>query len=124
MDLTATCLDAGGVDVPDGFPLDGTSLLPQWCDGAPEVDRKLYWRMNDPPQRALRAGTWKYLRIDGRDFLFDLAYDWRERTDFAESHPERLHAMREDWERWSATMLPLPGEITSRRLIDLASMRW
>ena len=105
-------------------PLDGISLLPQLCEGAPEVPRKLYWRMRDPDQRALRDGRWKYLKIDGKEFLHDLDYDWRERTNFAEEQPQQLQAMRSDWEAWSAAMLPLPGQAPSERLIDLASMRW
>jgi arylsulfatase A-like enzyme len=124
MDLAATCLAAAGVTPLEAFPLDGISLLPQLCDGAAEVERKLFWRMHDPAQRAARFGRWKYLEMDGREFLFDLAYDWRERTDFATDEPVLLAEMRTEFERWSATMLPLPGEVPSERLIDLASMRW
>jgi len=124
MDLTATCLDAAGVAPSASAPLDGISLLPQLCDNAADIERTLHWRMRDPAQRATRAGHWKYLAIDGREFLFDLAYDWRERTNFADDEPSRLASMRAAWERWNASMLPLPGEITSERLIDLAAMRW
>jgi len=124
MDLTATCLAAAGVPMPAAAPPDGIDLLPQLADGAPEVERTLYWRMHDPPQRALRDGRWKYLQIDGNEHLFDLEHDWRERTDHAADQPERLAQLRERWERWSASMLPMPAEVPSRRLIDLAAMRW
>jgi arylsulfatase A-like enzyme len=124
MDLSATCLDAAQVQVPTAFPLDGVSVLPQLCAGAPGVERRLYWRMHDPDQRALRHGRWKYLRIDGREYLHDLDYDCRERTNFAEEEPARLQSMRSEWERWSESMLPMPQEVPSKRLIDLASMRW
>jgi arylsulfatase A-like enzyme len=123
MDLTATCLSAAGASMPAATPLDGVDLLPQ-LTGAGDVERTLYWRMRDPEQRAIRRGKWKYLLIDGREFLYDLDYDCRERTDFAEKHPDLLAELRAEWERWSAQMLPMPDEATSTRLIDLAAMRW
>ena len=123
MDLTATCLAAAGVAMPSATPLDGIDLLPQLA-GAPDVERTLYWRMRDPEQRAMRQGRWKYLLIDGKEFLYDLDYDCRERTDFAEKHPDLLARLRADWEGWSAGMLRMPDQTTSTRLIDLASMRW
>jgi arylsulfatase A-like enzyme len=124
MDLTATCLAAAGVQMPAATPLDGVDLLPQMADGAPEVERTLYWRMQDPCQRALRDGRWKYLHIDGKDHLFDLEVDCRERTDFAQQHPDRLADLHARWHAWSETMLPMPDQRPEGRLIDLASMRW
>lgn len=124
MDLATTCLAAAGVEVPADTPHDGIDLLPQWADGAADVERQLYWRMRDPEQRALRDGRWKYLLIDGREYLFDLEADWRERCDFAADQPERLARMREQWQNWSDTMLPMPQAVPGGRLIDLGSMRW
>ncbi len=124
MDLTATCLAAAGVPMPADTPLDGIDLLPQLVADAPSVERSLYWRMKDPLQRALRQGHWKFLHIDGRDHLFDLDVDCRERNEFADQEPERLAAMREAWHEWDATMLPMPGHTPAGRLIDLASLRW
>jgi arylsulfatase A-like enzyme len=124
MDLTATCLAAAGVAMPASTPLDGVDLVPHVTGRAGVVERTLYWRMRDPEQRAMRRGPWKYLLIDGREFLYDLDYDCRERTDFNEKHPELLAELRTEWERWSASMLPMPSEIPRGRLIDLAAMRW
>jgi arylsulfatase A-like enzyme len=123
MDLAATVLDAAGAAMPDTTPLDGMSLLPAMC-GERASERTLYWRMRDPEQRALRQGRWKYLLIDGREHLHDLDYDCRERTDFASEHPDELARLRREWERWSATMLPMPEDVPQGRLIDLAAMRW
>ena len=71
-------------------------------------DRPLYWRMNHRGQRALRDGRWKYLRVDGHDYLFDIPADERERANRAPREPARLDAMRDDWEAWNATMPPIP----------------
>jgi arylsulfatase A-like enzyme len=124
MDLTATCLAAGGATMPPATPLDGIDLLPLLAGEFAPVERTLYWRMRDPELRALRDGKWKYLRMDGRDYLFDLDYDCRERNDFAARYPDRVAELRRRWEQWDATMLPAPAEVPKGRLIDLASMRW
>ena len=39
--------------------------------------------MNHRGQRALRDGDWKYLRVDGHDYLFDIPADERERANLA-----------------------------------------
>ena len=36
--------------------------------------------MNHRGQRALRDGDWKYLRVDGNDYLFNIPADERERA--------------------------------------------
>jgi arylsulfatase A-like enzyme len=63
-------------------------------------------------QRALRDGAWKYLRVDGVDYLFDLSHDQRERANLAKREPARLAAMRADWEAWNATMPAIPEDAT------------
>ena len=85
MDWSATMLDAAGV-APTRLPLDGVSLLPVLRDGQ-EFDRPLHWRMNHRGQRALRDGDWKYLRVDGHDYLFNLPADERERANLGGREP-------------------------------------
>src|SRR5262245_27603872 len=46
--------------------------------------RKLYWRNHAGSQRAIRDGNWKYLRIAGNEFLFDVVNDPRERANLKE----------------------------------------
>jgi arylsulfatase A-like enzyme len=112
MDWSATMLDAADVSAEPRFPLDGVSLLPLLADPAHPFDRPLYWRMKHRGQRALRRGAWKYLRVDGHDYLFDLEADERERANRAARDPARLQAMRADWEAWNATMPPIPPDAT------------
>ena len=68
--------------------------------------------MNHRGQRALRRDNWKYLRVDGFDYLFDLEADERERANRAPREPERLAQFRADWEAWNATMPPIPADAT------------
>ncbi|WP_295372950.1 sulfatase-like hydrolase/transferase [uncultured Pseudacidovorax sp.] len=112
MDWSATMLDAAGVAADPEYPLDGVSLMPVLRDPATTFARPLHWRMNHRGQRALRDGRWKYLRVDGHDYLFDIPADERERANLAPREPARLAAMRQQWEDWNATLPPIPEDAT------------
>ncbi len=119
MDWSATLLDAAGVldgsagvsPDPD-YPLDGLSLLPVLQAADREFPRPLYWRMNHRGQRALRDGDWKYLRVDGHDYLFNIPADERERANLAAREPARLAQLRAAWEAWNDTMPAIPADAT------------
>lgn len=112
MDWTATMLHAAGAPDVATHALDGVSLLPVLQQPQATFERPLFWRMNHRGQRALRDGDWKYLRVDGHDYLFNLAQDERERANHAKLQPERLQALRQRWEDWHATMPPIPDDAT------------
>ncbi|WP_332775115.1 sulfatase family protein [Polaromonas sp.] len=112
MDWSATLLDATGVPADPGYPLDGVSLLPVLRDAGHRFHRPLHWRMNHRGQRALRDGDWKYLQVDGNDYLFNLPADERERANLAGREPERLDAMRAAWQAWEASVPPIPVDAT------------
>ena len=110
MDWSATLLEVAGAAPDPAYPLDGVSLARILRDPADTFERPLHWRMNHRGQRALRQGDWKYLRVDGNDYLFNIARDERERANLAPREPHRMAAMREAWERWNATMPPIPAD--------------
>lgn len=110
MDWSATLLDLGGARPPAGHALDGVSLAPVLRDGAQLIPRELFWRMKHRGQRALREGAWKYLRVDGHDYLFDLSRDERERANLGGREPERMRAMRARWEAWERSVPPIPDD--------------
>lgn len=111
MDWAATMADAAGVQAHSDYPFDGESLLHVLHGDTPVTsDRPLFWRMKRKQQRAMRQGRWKYLAIEGDEYLFDLEADERERANLARRDPDRLNAMRAAFERWEATMPPIPGE--------------
>ena len=112
MDWSATMLAAAGVAGDPAYPLDGVSLLPVLDEPDHRFPRPLYWRMNHRGQRALRDGDWKYLQVDGHEYLFDLPADERERANLGKRQPVRLAAMRAAWEAWNATMPPIPIDAT------------
>ena len=112
MDWSATLLAAAGAPAHADYPLDGISLLPVLLQPDHAFARPLHWRMNHRGQRALRDGDWKYLRVDGHDYLFNIPADERERANLAQQQPERLATMRAAWEAWDATMPPIPPDAT------------
>ncbi len=112
MDWTATLLEAAGVQAAPGYPLDGVSMLPVLRDATHHFQRPLYFRMNHRGQRALRDGDWKYLRVDGNEYLFNIPADERERANRAPREPLRLQEMRAAWEAWNATMPAIPADAT------------
>jgi arylsulfatase A-like enzyme len=110
MDWSATMIDAGGATPHEAYPLDGVSLLPALREPARPFARPMHWRMNHRGQRALRDGPWKYLRVDGHDYLFNIPADERERANQAGRDPERLARMRDAWEAWNTSMPAIPED--------------
>ena len=123
MDLTATCLAAAGVSASPEFPAEGVDLMPVLSGAAAEFERTLFWRMANRNQRAVRRGNRKYLKVADREFLFDIAYDPRERGDLSKKEPELLAELRGLWEAWDRDMLPLPENVTLP-MSNLAAMLW
>jgi len=112
MDWSATMLDLAGGRPPPDHPLDGVSMARVLSDPDHEFVRDLYWRMNHRGQRALRAGDWKYLMVDGHEYLFDLAKDERERANLAKREAPRLALLREQWLAWNASIPAIPPDAT------------
>ena len=109
MDWTPTLLAAaGGAPHPD-FPPDGIDLGGV-LSGADPVPRTLFWRFRHLDQEACRHGDWKYLKIAGETFLFNLAADPRERANLKGLEPGRLEELLGLYRAWSAEMLPLDPE--------------
>jgi arylsulfatase A-like enzyme len=112
MDWSATMLAAAGVAPDPAYPLDGVSLLPVLHDPGHRFDRPMGWRMLHRGQRAWRDGDWKYLMVDGHEYLFNIPVDERERANLARREPERLAALRQAWLDWNDTMPAIPADAT------------
>jgi len=104
MDWVATFLDAAGVSPDKNYPLDGRSLLPVLQKPKKIFERDLFWKMLFRNQKAMRSGDWKFLSVEGDDFLFNLAKDERERANYAKRDPKRLASMREKYLAWEETI--------------------
>jgi arylsulfatase A-like enzyme len=112
MDWSATMLDIAGAKPDPDYPWDGQSLAHVLREPAHTFERPMYWRMNQRGQRAMRVGDWKYLRVDGNDYLFNIPADARERANLGGQQPAHLQALRERWESWNASMPAIPQDAT------------
>jgi arylsulfatase A-like enzyme len=104
MDWVATFLDAAGVKPHAEYPLDGISLMNVLKNPKRTTKRDLFWKMLYRNQKAMRSGDWKYLSIEGDEFLFNLATDQRERANFGKREPKRLAAMRGRYAAWEEAL--------------------
>ena len=112
MDWSATLLDLGQAKAQPEYPLDGVSLEAILRKPHAVFERPMFWRMKHRGQRAMRLGPWKYLRVDGNDYLFHVQNDARERANLGGREPTRLAEMRAAWEAWDATMPAIPEDAT------------
>ena len=98
------------IDAQAGYPLDGVDLSPLLSDAGWSPERTLYWRMKHREQAACVAGRWKYLRIEGHEYLFDVVADGRERATLAKRDPHRLATLRRKWQEWNETIPAIPDD--------------
>jgi arylsulfatase A-like enzyme len=107
MDWTATILNAGGARADKDFPLDGIDLMPVLTGRKNNIDRTLYWRtFQRSKHKAMRDGKWKYLQVEGSEYLFDLSIDPREKNDLKLTEEKRFKEMKEKYSQWQKTVLP------------------
>jgi arylsulfatase A-like enzyme len=106
MDWMPTLLAAAGTSPDADYPTDGEDIGPIMMGRAGPHPRKLYWRYKAGAQRAVRDGDWKYLRIAGNEFLFNVVRDPRERANNKDLRKEEFERLKNEWEAWNATMLP------------------
>ena len=106
MDFLPTLLAMAGGSVTRAGTFDGMDLSAQIAERAAPVERTLFWRFNAGNQAAVRQGNWKYVKLGGKEHLFNLAEDERERAERGVAEPQRLAAMRRLWDQWNARMLP------------------
>jgi arylsulfatase A-like enzyme len=104
MDWMPTFLAAAGVQPHPDYPLDGIDLFGN------EVERNLYWRMKYRNQKAVRSGVWKYLSIDGNEFLYDLSRDSRERANMRYRYPEKFAELRDAYLEWDRSLPAIPED--------------
>ena len=104
MDWVATFLEAADVAPHPDYPLDGVSLLRK------HPGRELFWRMKFRDQKAMRSGKWKWLSIEGNEFLFDLSNDARERANMAKRQPATFEELRKRYAVWDASLPPIPDD--------------
>lgn len=113
MDWLPTLLAAAGGKPDAAYPSDGMNLLPVILGQQSAVPRKLFWRYLAAEQAVVREGDWKYLKLGGREFLFNIKTDERERANRRFEDKARFERLKAEWAAWNATMLPYPAGMRS-----------
>lgn len=128
MDWVPTLVAAAGGILDSAYTPDGMNLLPHLAEGAPIVERRLFWRYKSLWQRAARIGDWKYLKILDNTFLFNVIADPLERANLKERHRDIYDRLVTEWNAWNATMLPetassFTENITGTEMADHLGMK-
>jgi arylsulfatase A-like enzyme len=112
MDWLPTLLSLAGASPDPACPPDGIDLSAALAGAAP-VPRTLFWRVLHLSQRACRSGDWKYLKVLGNTFLFNVVDDPLERANMKERKPEIYKDLVQKFAAWDRAMLPLDMESAS-----------
>jgi len=113
MDFLPTFLAAAGGAPDPAYPADGWDLRPALAGGT-MPERTLFWRFRAKDQKAARRGRYKYLSIDGHEYLFDIVADPRERANLKNRMPDTFAELKQAFDGWNATMLDDPNARTYR----------
>ncbi len=121
MDWLPTFLAAGGGKQDPAFPSDGRDILPA-IRGETMPKRTLFWRFTNKGQEAALRGRWKYLKIAGNTFLFDVFADPLERANLKDRYPARFAELQNAYAEWNKGMLFDPNApsygFTGQQLAD------
>ena len=127
IDFYPTLLEMTGTDQPQGYELDGLSLVPLLRNPQNSLDREaIFWHFpcflqgkGDPhggpfrttPAGAIRKGNWKLIEWfeTGRTELYNLATDLGESNNLAEVRADKKVELHQDLKQWRAKVnAPVP----------------
>lgn len=124
MDFMPTLLAAAGAPPLSQKDSDGANLLPQILGHSPVIARTLFWRYKANEQSAIRDGDWKYLKIGGKEHLFQVSADPRERAELKDVHPDTFSDLKHKYEKWNNDVLPYIQENSSEDVKEFYADRY
>ena len=71
-------------------------------NGEKPAERQLFWRYRN--QRTVRKGDWKYLKIEDKEYLFNLKNDVEEQINLLDQHSEITSELKELLAHWEKKM--------------------
>lgn len=124
IDFYPTLLEAAGLEKPEGYLLDGVSLMPLFESTDGTLDREvLYWHFPGYPNNAwrtspvsvIRWGPWKLMKFyeGNRLELYNLENDLSEQHNLANEKPEKrrqLHDRLKHWLEQNDAPMPRPRD--------------
>ena len=102
LELLPTLSTICGVTVPAETRLDGYDMLPVLQGQAKSPRREMFWKRKD--SLGARVDNWKYVKMNGKEYLFDLEKDLGEKHDLATSNPSRFNDMKSAFAHWTTEM--------------------
>ncbi len=100
MDLAPTLLAVAGIEQSHDF--DGVDFSAHMYEREPLESRPVFWRYRE--QATVRKGSWKYLKMEGEEYLFNLEEDLTEENNRVDQHPEITGEMKTLLEKWQSEM--------------------
>jgi arylsulfatase A-like enzyme len=126
VDVYPTLLALAQAEAPKDYPLDGVSLVPLLTEKKPLARDAIFWHFpgylgageNDwrtKPVGAIRSGDFKLLEFfeDGKLELYNLKDDIGQKTNLAETNPEKakeLHAKLQAWQKEIGAKMPTKND--------------
>jgi arylsulfatase A-like enzyme len=98
LEVVPTLASACGFSVPQATTLDGFDMLPVLQGQANSPRQSMYWKRRD--SLGARVGHWKYVKMKGREYLFDLSKDLGEKVDLSESNPDQFRVVKAAFTGW------------------------
>lgn len=107
LDVFATSISVAGIQIPTDKKYDGVNLVPHLTGTVKtEPHQTLFWRATAGKSRAVREGSWKFVRTsDGPDELYDLAGDVGETKNLVSEKPEVASRLAAALDGWSKEMI-------------------
>ncbi len=119
VDLLPTFFEAAGINAPENYVLDGESVMPAFEGKGFERTKPIFWEWKGGnrqpytwPSLGVRYGDWKLVvDVDHEKIeLYNLANDWAEKENLAESNPEKLNELMQMVEAWKQSLPSSPRE--------------
>ena len=117
IDIMPTLCHLAGATYPKTYnghaipPMEGISMLPFIRDpDAKSETRTVFWQHEN--HSAVREGNWKLVTNNDRSGdaweLYNFTHDRSETENVADSHPERVEALKQKWTSWAERVHAIP----------------
>jgi arylsulfatase A len=98
MDLFATVLNIANAK--PTRHIDGISLLKYFMSLKPDVEQTFIWHQSESLSKAVRWGNWKWLKIQEKEYLFNLQEDISETENRFHRNIDIVHWLRDIYNQW------------------------
>jgi len=102
LEILPTLAEACGFQVPPTTILDGYNMLPVLQGKAESPRKEMFWKRRE--SLGARVGQWKYVKMRGKEYLFDLSQDIGEKNDLSQTMPDQFNKTKTAFTAWLQEM--------------------